>query len=260
MTGITGLSEDFGGRVAVVTGGLSGIGKAIAHRLAAGGAHVDILDVQDEKAAAVINECRRLGGEATYRRCDLFDASAVFETFAAIEAAHGRLDYAVNNAGFGILAKPFGEVSAREIDQLLGINVRAHMLCMVEELRIMRRGKFGRIVNTASGAGLVAGKGMALYSACKHAIVGLTKAAALDYARDNITINAIAPGTVETELVSAIKETSPDDYAAWAASNPIGRLAQPDEMARVVAFLCLQDSAFINGTVIPVDSGYVAGK
>ena len=260
------MSEDqpkthrFDGRVAVVTVGLSGIGKATAIRLARAGAAVEILDIQDDKAEAVLEECRALRGQVNYRRCDLFEADAIKETFAAIDSQHARLDYAVNNAGFGILAKPFGQVTEREIDQLLGINVRAYMLCMIEEIALMERGQFGRVVNTASGAGLVAGTGMALYSACKHAVVGLTKAAALDYVKSNITINAIAPGTVETELISSMKDAHPGAYAEWAASNPLGRLAQPDEIARVVAFLCEDDSAFINGTIIPVDSGYVAGK
>ena len=134
------------------------------------------------------------------------------------------------------------------------------MLCMIHEINMMKENGFGRIVNTASGSGLVASKGMALYTACKHAVCGLTKAAALDYAKDNITINAIAPGTIETELVLPIKEHKPEEYALWCLSNPIGRLGQPHEIARVVSFLFEDDSEFINGTIIPIDSGFVAGK
>ncbi len=248
------------GKIALVTGGLSGIGKATVFELAKKGLTVIVFDVQDEKAEAVVKHCKELGGDAIYRKCNLFDAEEIDESFNFIKDTYGHLDYAMNNAGFGIPSKPFGEVNEDEIDKLLGINVRAYMLCMVHEINIMKANGFGRIVNTASGSGLLATKGMALYTACKHAVCGLTKAAALDYATENITINAIAPGTIETELVLPVKEQRPEEYALWCLSNPIGRLGQPYEIARVVSFLFEDDSAFINGTIIPVDSGFVAGR
>lgn len=248
------------GKIALVTGGLSGIGKSIVFELAKKGLTIVILDIQDDKANSVIEHCKELGGDAIYRKCNLFDSKEIAESFNFIKETYGRLDYAMNNAGFGILSKPFGEVNEDEIDKLLGINIKAYMLCMIHEINMMKENGFGRIVNTASGSGLVASKGMALYTACKHAVCGLTKAAALDYAKDNITINAIAPGTIETELVLPIKEQKPEEYALWCLSNPIGRLGQPYEIARVVSFLFEDDSEFINGTIIPIDSGFVAGK
>lgn len=248
------------GKIALVTGGLSGIGKATVFELAKKGLTIVIFDIQDDKANAVIERCKELGGDAIYRKCNLFDAKEISESFNFIKETYGRLDYAMNNAGFGILSKPFGEVNEDEIDKLLGINVKAYMLCMIHEINMMKENGFGRIVNTASGSGLVASKGMALYTACKHAVCGLTKAAALDYAKDNITINAIAPGTIETELIASFKEKNPEEYASWCLANPIGRLGQPHEIARVVSFLFEDDSEFINGTIIPVDGGFVAGK
>ena len=130
----------------------------------------------------------------------------------------------------------------------------------VDELKFMTEQHFGRIVNTTSGAGLVAGKGMALYSACKHAILGLTKAAALDYAKKEITINAVAPGTIATELILPYKETAPEEFKKWEDSNPIGRLGKPAEIGHAVKFFFEDGSEFVNGVILPVDSGCVAGN
>ena len=221
-------------RVALVTGGLSGIGKGTVLELSKKGYDVVIFDIQDEKADAVIELCKEFKGNVVYKHCDLFKSNEIKEGFDFIQEKFGRLDCAFNNAGFGILSKPFGEVTEKE-------------------------NGYGRIVNTTSGAGLVSSQGMALYSACKHAISGLTKGVALDYATQNITVNAIAPGTIETELILPYKETNPDEYAIWAKANPSERFGQPYDIARVVAFLFEEDSDFINGTIIPVDSGCVAG-
>ena len=237
-------------RVALVTGGLSGIGKGTVLELSKKGYDVVIFDIQDEKADAVIELCKEFKGNVVYKHCDLFKSNEIKEGFDFIQEKFGRLDCAFNNAGFGILSKPFGEVTEKEIDMELGILVKAHMMCMIHELRMMKENGYGRIVNTTSGAGLVSSQGMALYSACKHAISGLTKGVALDYATQNITVNAIAPGTIET---------NPDEYAMWAKANPSERFGQPYDIARVVVFLFEEDSDFINGTIIPVDSGCVAG-
>lgn len=247
-------------RTALVTGGLSGMGKATVLELAKKGYDVIVFDIQDDKAEGVIDSCKGSAGKVSYRHCNLFHSEEIAEGFAFIKDTYGRLDCAFNNAGFGILSKPFGEITEKEIDMELGILVKAHMICMIHELNMMKAQGFGRIVNTASGSGLMSVKGMALYSACKHAICGLTKAAALDYVEHNITVNAIAPGTIETELILPVKEQNPQEYAAWCKSNPAGRLGQPYEIARVVSFLFEEESSFINGVIIPVDSGCVAGK
>ncbi len=246
-------------KIALVTGGLSGIGKGTVLELSKKGYNVVIFDIQDDKADKIIGECKEYAGEVIYKHCDLFNSADIREGFKFIKEKYGRLDCAFNNAGFGILSKPFGEVTEKEIDMELGILVKAHMMCMIYELKMMKDNGFGRIVNTTSGAGLVSSKGMALYSACKHAISGLTKAVALDYATNNITVNAIAPGTIETELILPYKETNPDEYVKWAKANPSGRFGQPYDIARVVTFLFDEESDFINGIIIPVDSGSVAG-
>ena len=247
-------------RVVLVTGGLSGIGKGTVYELAKRNYTIVIFDIQDDKAEEVIGKANELGGKTYYRHCNLFSSREIAEGFAFIKDTFGRLDCAFNNAGFGILPKPFEEVTEDEIDKELGILVKCHMMCTIHELKMMKENNFGRIVYASSGAGLLGSQGMALYNACKHAIVGLTKGVALDYAKQNITVNAVAPGTIETELVAPYKETAPEIYAQWSASNPAGRLGLPSEIGRVVAFLFEDDSSFINGTVIPVDSGFYAGK
>ena len=128
------------------------------------------------------------------------------------------------------------------------------------EIKIMKENGFGRIVNTTSGAGLLGVKGNSIYCAAKHGVVGITKAAALDYATSNITINAIAPGTIETELVNSLKEIAPEAYKQAEESNPAGHLGKPEDIANAALFLCEDTSSFINGVILPVDSGCVAGK
>ena len=142
----------------------------------------------------------------------------------------------------------------------IGICLIAVTNCMIEEIKIMKENGFGRIVNTTSGAGLLGIKGNSVYCAAKHGVVGVTKAAALDYATSNITINAIAPGTIETELVNSLKEIAPDAYKQAEESNPSGHLGKPEDIANAAVFLCEDASSFINGVVLPVDSGCVAGK
>ena len=247
-------------RVAVVTGGLSGIGKGAVMELARKGYTTVIFDIQDQKADEVIAEADQLGGKTYYHHCNMFDSKEIAESFQYVKDTFGKLDCAYNNAGFGILPKSFEEVTEEEIDKELGILVKCHMIATIHEIRLMKENGFGRIVYTASGSGLFGSKGMALYTACKHAIVGLTKGVALDMAKENITVNAVCPGTIETELIAPYKETKPDVYAQWAASNPSGRLGKPWEIGRVVAFLFEEDSSFINGAVIPVDSGCCAGR
>ena len=191
---------------------------------------------------------------------NLFDIDEIKSAYIWIKEQFGKLDYAMNNAGFGIPAKPLDECTSEEVNKVIGICLIAVTNCMIEEIKIMKENGFGRIVNTASGAGLLGVKGNSIYCAAKHGVVGITKAAALDYATSNITINAIAPGTIETELVNSLKEIAPEAYKQAEESNPAGHLGKPEDIANAALFLCEDTSSFINGVILPVDSGCVAGK
>lgn len=246
-------------KIALVTGGLSGIGKGAVLELAKRNYKIIIFDHNDQKAPGVIQRAIKNGAEdVIYHKVNLLSPKEIATGFDFIKSEFGKLDCAFNNAGTGILAKPFDKVTEEEMDKLWNLDVKAYMLCMQGEIRLMKENNFGRIVNTASGSGIVAAKGSALYTAVKHAVVGLTKAAALDYATQNITINAVAPGTIETELIQKYKDTP--DYQEWCKSNPAGRLGKPYEIGRVVAFLFEDNSSFINGVVLPIDSGFCAGR
>lgn len=247
-------------KLALVTGGLSGMGKATVIELSRVEYDVIVFDIQDDKLDILIDECKDHDGKIFYRHCNLLDGEDIKKSFNFINNTYGNLDCAFNNAGFGIQAKPFDEVSEKEIDTLINIDIKSYMLCMIYELKMMKENGFGRIVNNSSGAGLLGSAGGALYNAVKHAVVGLTKGASLDYAKQNITINCICPGTIDTELVSGLKDIDPDMYKHAAESNPIGRMGAPSEVARVVKFLFEEDSSYLNGVIMPIDSGWSAGK
>lgn len=251
---------DMNNKIALVTGGASGIGKAIVKAFAKRGCLVIIFDVQDDKGKALCDELTNQGQKAVYHHVNLFEINEIKDAFKWIKETYGRVDYAMNNAGFGIPAKPLHEVTDEELNKCIGICLIALSRCMIEEIKMMLENGFGRIVNTTSGAGILGCKGNAVYSAAKHGVVGITKSAALDYATKNITVNAFAPGTTETELVASLKEKAPDAYAQCLKANPAGIMAQPEDMANVALFLCEDASHFINGVIIPVDSGFCAGS
>ena len=232
-------------RVVLVTGGASGIGKGMVRMFADRGCQVIIFDVQDDKGETLAKELCDQGKKVVYKHVNLFDIDEIKNAYVWIKEQFGKLDYAMNNAGFGIPAKPLDECTSEEVNKVIGICLIAVTNCMIEEIKIMKENGFGRIVNTTSGAGLLGIKG---------------NSAALDYATSNITINAIAPGTIETELVNSLKEIAPDAYKQAEESNPSGHLGKPEDIANAAVFLCEDASSFINGVVLPVDSGCVAGK
>ena len=246
-------------RIVLITGGASGIGKGMVKGFCKKGCQVVIFDVQDEKGYALVKEMEEQGYRCAYHHVDLFNDQDIKDSFQWIVDQYGRLDYAMNNAGFGIPMKPLAEATSEEVRKVIGICEIAVINCMIEEIKIMKKAQFGRIVNTTSGAGLTGVFGNAVYSAAKHGVVGVTKSAALDYVKDHITVNAVAPGSTETELVASLKEIAPDAYKQAEEANPIGKLCQPEDIANAAIFLCEDTSAMINGVVIPVDSGFAAG-
>lgn len=239
------------GKVAIVTGAAGGIGAATARTLAARGASVVLADF-DESGEATAASITSGGGVAVFHRVDVADEAQVDELVRATVERFGRLDLAHNNAGILHPAHSFDELPLSQWDRTMAINVRGVALCMRAEIRHMLAHGGGAIVNTASGAGLGAAPDLSAYVASKHAVVGLTRSAAVEYPRRGIRVNAVAPGTVETAMTAGMSE---DQRQELNALMPMGRMATPQEVAEVVAFLLSDEAAYVNGAIVPVDGG-----
>jgi len=248
---------DFSGKVVLVTGAATGIGRAVAVAFAQHGARVAVGDVNEDAARETLEIVDRLGGEALFERTDVSREDDVQHLVDRTLRRFGRLDCAFNNAGIAPKdadRSPLGEVEAAVFDRLLAVNLRGVFLCMKYELREMARAGRGAIVNTASVAGIVAEPGVAGYVAAKHGVIGLTKSAAIEYARLGVRVNALAPGWVDTPMTVALK-TVPELDARLRAVAPIGRPAQPEEMAGSVLFLCSDAASYVTGQIHVADGG-----
>jgi 3-oxoacyl-[acyl-carrier protein] reductase len=245
----------FEGQVALVTGGGQGIGQAIALRLAREGADVGLVDVNRETADAVGREIQALGRRAVVRVADISDYIAIQAAVEQIAAELGRLDVLINNAGIEKRA-PFLEIRPEDWQRQLDVNLSGTFYCTQAAAREMAKRRYGRIVNISSVAGLIGPIDLAAYGVSKAGVIGLTRAAALDLADSGITVNCIAPGPIETELM----------LGAWTAEalrerpqhGAIPRFGTVDEIAHAAAFLAARESGFITGITVSVDGGAVA--
>jgi NAD(P)-dependent dehydrogenase (short-subunit alcohol dehydrogenase family) len=249
------------GKVALVTGGGSGIGRETALAFGRAGSRVVVADrnaATGEQTARLIADT---GGEATFVASDVSKASDVESMIKRCVEVYGRLDCAHNNAGIsgsgGAVRGPTADYSEESWDAVLGINLKGVWLCMKYELQQMLAQGVGAIVNTASIAGLVGIPGNIGYVASKHGVVGLTRAAALEYAPQGIRVNAVCPGYIDTPLIEALTN-DPATNRAIVARHPQGRLGQPGEIADAVLWLCSGAASFVNGHMLTVDGGYVA--
>jgi NAD(P)-dependent dehydrogenase (short-subunit alcohol dehydrogenase family) len=248
------------GKVTIVTGAGSGIGRAVAHLFAQEGAHVVIAernaDAGEETAAAI----RQAGGAALAVATDVRRADQVRRLIDQTVAIYGRIDILVNNAGIPGPYKPFHELDEADWDTVLDINLKGHFLCARFAVPFMIQGGGGAIVNTSSALAYLALANCSAYCASKAGIIGLTKAMALDLARSNIRVNCVVPGSVDTPLMweglTADERRTIEPLAAEA--EPIGRIADPVEIARAVLFLACDDSSFITGTPLAVDGGLLS--
>lgn len=239
-------------KVAIVTGGGRGIGKAIALALAAEGAKVIVNYSRSAEAAEqVVAQVREAGGEAAAVQADVADKAQVERLFAATQEHFGRVDILVNNAGI-TRDKLLLRMTEEDWDAVLDTNLKGAFLCAKTAAPLMLKQKGGVIVNVGSVVGRVGGPGQANYSASKAGLIGLTKALAKELGSRNIRINAVAPGFIETEMTDALKE---EYREAILKQIPVGRFGTADEVARVVAFLCSPDAAYIQGEVLTVDGG-----
>lgn len=251
------MYDEMEGRVAVVTGAASGMGRASAIAFAREGAKVALADWDAEGGAETEAMIRDAGGDAFFVQTDVSQSADVARFFDETLVRFGDLDYAHNNAGIGGPTDPVDEISEDDWDQVQGINLRGIWLCLKREIAYMKRHGGGAIVNTASNVGLIGIPGAGAYVAAKHGVVGLTKAAALEYALSGIRVNCVCPGVVDTPMVERALGGS-EDARQWMLNLvPMRRMAAPEEVAAAVLWLCSSGASFVNGHPLTVDAGQV---
>ena len=243
---------NFSGKAAVVTGGSRGIGRAVCLELAKGGANVVLCYAGNEAAANdTVAACEALGARALAVRSNVAEAGEVKALMDAAVQAFGRIDILVNNAGItrdGLLMMMKDE----DFDAVINANLKGTFLCMKAVSRLMMRQRYGRIVNLSSVVGLRGNAGQVNYAASKAGVVGMTKSLAKELASRGVTVNAVAPGFIETDMTAAMTDAA---KAATLASIPMQKLGAPEDVARAVAFLASDEAAYITGQVLAVDGG-----
>ena len=250
------MEKTFQGKVVIVTGGSFGIGRATALAFAAQGAKVVVADwVEDNET---VNLIKTSGGEAIFILCDVSKAADVKAMVEKTISTFGRLDYAFNNAGIEGVSAITTDCTEENFDRTIGVNLKGIWLCMKYEIpQMINQGK-GAIVNCASIAGLVGFPGLPAYVATKHGVIGLTKTAALEFAKTGIRVNAVCPGVIRTSMIDRITGKKKEVEQQFTAMEPIGRMGEPDEVANAVLWLCSDKASFVTGHAMAVDGGWVA--
>src|SRR3954449_5161027 len=247
----------FAGKVAFVTGAASGICRAAALAFGREGASVVAADVSEQGNQETARLIEEQGGRALAVRCDVTRSEDVKAALAKSVEAFGRLDFAFNNAGIEPRKPaPTAEYDEEEWNRIIDINLRGVFLCMKHEIPlILKHGAGGAIVNTSSGAGIIGIKGSPAYTAAKHGVIGLTKAAALDYAAQNLRVNAVCSGYIDTPMMGRFTGGTPEGRAKVIAEEPAGRMGKPEEIAAAVVWLCSDTAAFVIGHALVIDGG-----
>ena len=251
-------NASFENKVALITGAAAGIGFASAEAFANAGASVVLADIDGAAAKEAAGKLTAAEHKALGLRCDVADEDEVAAMIRAAVAAFGRIDAAFNNAGVHVVRADTADVEGRDFDRIIAINLRGVFNCMKHELRQMLQQGSGAIVNCSSQSGFVGIAGLGAYTASKHGVIGLTKAAALEYAAKGIRINAVCPGTTETPLVQGLMKTEPGRLDAVIRDIPLGRMGRPEEIASAVLWLCSDGAGFMIGQTVMPDGGYCA--
>jgi NAD(P)-dependent dehydrogenase (short-subunit alcohol dehydrogenase family) len=246
------------GKVALVTGGGGGIGRATALAYAREGAKVAVVDIDIRAAEEVVGAIHALGGEALGIHTDVSQSDQVAAMVDRVVGWFGRLDIAFNNAGIDIEHEPLAKATEETFDKLMSVNVKGVWLCMKHEILQMLEQGGGAIVNTASIGGLIGAPRQPIYGTTKHAVLGMTKAAAVEYGRKGIRINAVCPGVIRTPMMERAVERDPRRKAYIEQAHPIGRVGEPEDIAAAVVFLSSDDASFMIGHSMVVDGGYTA--
>jgi NAD(P)-dependent dehydrogenase (short-subunit alcohol dehydrogenase family) len=246
------------GKVALVTGAASGIGRQSALAFARAGAKVVVSDVTVDAGEETVSMIKKAGGEAFFVRADVSKSGDVNALVAKTVEKYGKLDCAHNNAGIEGVLGPCGECTEENWDRTIAINLTGVFLCCKAEIAQFLKQGGGVIVNTASVAGLVGFAGIPAYTASKHGVNGLTKQIALDYAKANIRVNSVCPGVIKTPMIDRFTGGDPEALKAFTATEPVGRLGLPEEIADAVVYLCTDQASFITGINMPVDGGFIA--
>jgi NAD(P)-dependent dehydrogenase (short-subunit alcohol dehydrogenase family) len=247
--------SQFVGKVVLVTGGNAGIGRAAAIEFTKQGAQVIVSGRREKEGLEVIDELEALGGEAIFVKTDVSKEREVKAMIERTLATFGRLDCAFNNAGIVQAPTPLPDQTEETYDQIMDINVKGVWLSLKHEIPAMLKTGGGAIVNNSSVGGLVGFATAPVYVASKHAVIGLTKSVALEYATQHVRVNAVAPGTIETRM---FRDFAPEVRQMLESAHPMGRIGQPEEIASAVVWLCSDGASFVTGQTVPIDGGYTA--
>ena len=245
--------SEFKNKIALVTGAGAGIGRATSVALSVKGAKVIVTDIDLESGIKTVDKIKSKGGDAVFYKLDVSKHNEIKSVINKIFDIEGGLDYAVNNAGIGGMKGPIHSLDFKDWENTLNINLNGVFSCMKYEVQCMLKKGFGRIVNVSSMAGLKGVGGGSAYSASKHAVLGLTKSAAIEYGPMNIRVNAVCPGFIDTDL---IKEVPKKIIEFNKKINPMKRLGKTKEVADTIVWLMSNESSFINGHLMTIDGGY----